>query len=116
MASDVRRLRRDVDRIERGIGRRYPSELKQRIAAYVRTRRSEGANWSAIALEIGGPPAQTLARWCAPNDDSAGALVPVDVVQVTPVRAAIIAIVSPTGWRLEGLDVEDAVAVLRALG
>jgi hypothetical protein len=118
MTSDVRGLRRDVGRLERGIGRRYPTALKDRIIAYARSRRDEGASWVAIVDEIGGPPCQTLLRWCSvedgANNDAARALVPVGLVAPSS-RDAIITIVSPSGWRLEGVELADAVAILRTL-
>jgi hypothetical protein len=119
MSSDARVLRHEVEQRERGVGRRYPADLRQRITAYARARRADGASWATIASEIGGPPSQTLMRWCADDVEveSAGALVPVEIIApMTPAPAAVIAIVSPTGWRLEGLELADAVALLRALG
>ena len=120
MVSDARALRREVERVERGVGRRYPASLKSRITAYARSRRSEGASWSAIVAEIGGPRYETLTRWCAVDegsDDDAhvGALVPVEIV-APATRDMMIAVVSPNGWRLEGLELSDAVAILRTLG
>lgn len=117
MASDARALRREVERRERGVGRRYPTDLRERIVEYARARRADGGSWASIVSEIGGPPSQTLMRWCTDDIESAGALVPVDIIApMAPAPGASIAIVSPTGWRLEGLELAEAVAVLQALG
>lgn len=57
--------------------------------------------------------ADALRRWSRAPRGSTGAMVPVEVV-APPVSDDIV-VVSPSGWRLEGLDIRDAVAVLRAL-
>ena len=106
-------LKRAIGRLERGRGRRYPTPLRERIDAYVAQRRSKGASWARIGDELD-VPWETLRRWSRSPRASTSAMVPVEVV-APPVSDDIVAVVSPSGWRLEGLDMRDAVAVLRAL-
>ena len=105
-------LKRTIGRLERGRGRRYPAALRGRIDAYVARRREQGASWAAIGDELD-VPLETLRRWS--KTPRVSAMVPVEVVAPTVDSDDIVAVVSPSGWRLEGLDVRDAVAVLRAL-
>jgi hypothetical protein len=63
-----------------------------------------------LAIELG-VAAGTILRW---TQGGTRALVPVQVVpDQTP---TCIAIVSPSGFRIEGLTLADAVSVLRELG
>lgn len=110
---ELERLKREIGRLERGRGRRYPTELRERIGAYAISRRAEGATWATISDELE-VPWETLRRWSV-GTRSAAAMVPVEVVSSSVVAEPVVAVVSPTGWRLEGLDVREAVAVLRAL-
>ena len=108
-------LKRMIDRLERGRGRRYPAALRERIDAYVARRREQGASWAALGDELD-VPWETLRRWS--RTPRASVMVPVEVVAPTVGSVGsddVVAVVSPSGWRLEGLDVRDAVAVLRAL-
>lgn len=107
-------LRRELQAQHRGRGKRYPVELKARATAYAKRRHDAGASYAVIAEELG-LGFETVRRWCIDAEPTPprSALVPVEVV--TESRTPI-AIVSPSGFRLEGLDVAEAVAALRALG
>ena len=77
-------------------------------------RRDEGASWATIADEVG-LWFETLRRWCAREDAGpATSIVPVEVVDEEE-RAEVV-FVSPSGFRLVGLDAASAVAALKALG
>lgn len=110
---ELEQLKREVGRLERGRGRRYPCALRERIVRYARSRRAEGHSWARIGEELS-MPWETLRRWSRVGESSK-AMVPVEVVPAAVVAEGGVAVVSPTGWRLEGLDVREAVAVLRAL-
>ena len=100
-------LKREVDAVERRYrGQRYPTELRERLIEYARGRREHGASWTRIGAEVGvrGP---TLRRWCGAEVDP---LVPVRVVGPSGV-----AVVSPAGWRVEGLSAAEAAAFIRAM-
>ena len=110
--SELSELKRRIGRLDRGRGRRYPAALRERIECYVSARRNFGLSWDSLSEELG-VPAKTLIRWLSDADREATALVPVEVVDAVA-EARTVAVVSPSGWRLEGLDVAEAVAVLRA--
>ena len=96
-----------------GRGKRYPWELKARITEFAQERRGEGASWAQIAEDVG-IAFETLRRWCIATGATSRAMVPVHVVSDEAERS--VSIVSPTGYRIEGISLRDAVAVLRALG
>jgi hypothetical protein len=105
-------LRCAIAAVKRRRVRRYPSKLKARITAWVAKRRAGGAWWCDVARPLG-IPAQTLVRWSAPRAAAGIAVVPVDVIGAPPLGT--VTLVSPTGLRIEGVAVADAIAVLRAL-
>ena len=110
MSSESQRLRDALSRVGRGRGKRVPGELRERVTAYARKRRQGGASLAQLAQETG-LSQETLRRWCS---EAAGtALVPVHVVADAASRPVVV--VSPSGYRLEGLELDEAVAVLRAL-
>ncbi len=109
-------LKRELAKHEKGRGKRYPVELKARLVAHAEARRRAGVSYAEIADELG-LAFETIRRWCIartprPTSARSAALVPVEVISAP--HAAVV-IVSPSGFRLEGLDVAEAVAVLRAL-
>jgi hypothetical protein len=97
-----------------GRGKRYPRDLKARIIEFARARRGEGASWERISDELG-ISYETGRRWClAAEAKTSRAMVPVRVVAEGTDRPVTIA--SPSGYSIEGLTLQQAVAVLRALG
>jgi len=95
-------------------GKRYPAELKARVVEFARARRSEGASWGEISADLG-VAFETVRRWClAAGARSSHALVPVHVVPERVER--LVSVASPSGYRIEGLTLPDAVAALRELG
>jgi transposase-like protein len=107
-------LRAALGSHEPGRGKRYPRELKARIIEHARARRGEGVSWARIAQELG-LAFETIRRWCvAVEAKPSRSMVPVRVVAEADERA--VSVVSPAGHRIEGLTLQQAVAVLRALG
>jgi hypothetical protein len=115
MADELKRLRRELSRGERGRGKRYDEGLKQRTIAWAMKRRREGASWSVIAdeLSIG---FDTVRRWCVTVKSSKSrALVPVRIVTgATESRG--VSVVSASGHRVDGLSLAEAATILRELG
>ena len=109
----------------RGPGKYYPDELRARIADWARRRiaRGESVSSSALALAL---DRRTLTTWLQKHGDVAErvrraaehapvALVPVEIVDAPPASATSITLVSPSGYRLEGLTLDDAVRTLARL-
>jgi transposase-like protein len=120
MDEQVRELRAKVSRVQQGrppTAVRYPVTIRRRVTALARRRQAGGADVTAIAREIGVAP-WTLALWL--RRPRRAVMRTVDVVPDAP-RATDAAgsgpvVITPQGLRVEGLDREGLVAVLRALG
>jgi hypothetical protein len=119
MDRDARKLRRTVARLQEGQARtavRYPGDLRQRVMAFARRRQRQGADVTAIAREVGVAP-WTLALWL--RRPVAAHVRAVDVVpDAVPVAGGPEAgpvLITPRGFRVEGLDRDGLVALLRAL-
>ena len=106
-------LRRDLARVETGRGRRYPAELRARVVSWANGRRVEGASWEEIKRELG-QRFDTVRRWCVDGTETKD-LVPVRVVATT-VPARALSVVSPMGFRIDGLTPAEAAALLREIG
>jgi transposase-like protein len=118
MTDEIRALKRDLGRGERGRGKRYPAALKQRVVRWALQRKVGGATWPAIAeeLDLG---LDTVRRWCIAAEGCerpSRALVPVRVVSRPAATGATASVVSLSGWRVDGLTVAEAAAMLRTLG
>jgi hypothetical protein len=109
-------LRRELARVEKGRGKRYPEQLRTRVMAWAAGRRAAGASWQQIKRELG-QRFDTVRRWCTTDTAAASrtrALVPVRIVRDEPAVRAV-AVVSPTGFRVDGLTLSEAAALLREL-
>ena len=107
-----RELRRRVARLKRDRpGFRFSTTLRAEITAWVAKQRERGAWWCELSRAIG-VPEQTLKRWAAPCV-TASVVLPVEVIDAPPVGT--VTLVSPTGLRIEGVAVADAIAILRGL-
>ena len=113
MSKQLARVRGMVAAHEAGRGKRYPVEVQREVVRYARARRAAGASWTAIADELG-LWFETVRRWCSKAEAAVGAIVPVEVVEDRYVSD--VGIVSPSGFRLVGLEPAAAVAALKALG
>ena len=108
MENEMRTLRATLARREGGRGRRFAPELRHQIAEVRRRLRGEGKSWHRIGREIG-LPGETVRRLC---ERAAPGFAPVEVVNDA---ASSLVVVAPGGYRVEGLDVETAVALLARL-
>ena len=106
-------LRRELDRVGGRRGPCFTPDLKQRATAWIVKRRAEGMTVAELASELG-LASGTVLKWSA-GAKSARALVPVEVVEDRN-SARTVSIVSPAGFRVEGLSLFEAAALLRALG
>lgn len=104
-------LRRELDRVEGRRGPCFPEDLKQRARAWILRRRSEGVTVAVLAAELG-LSSGTVLKWSA--GATTRALVPVEVVPEPHERT--VSVVSPSGFRVEGMSLVEAAALLRALG
>jgi hypothetical protein len=98
MDRELQVLRRRLDSIPRGRGRRIPIALRERVVAWMTVRRVQRDWWCELARELG-IPASTLKRWTTPRAEGARPLRPVQVIEEPPCRT--LTIVSPSGLRIE---------------
>ena len=93
----------------------FPRDLKERTAAWLAEQRAAGATVAELATELG-LASGTVLRCSASKARPSRALVPVEIV-AEPIAASSMSIVSPSGFRIEGLSfTDDAVRLLEALG
>lgn len=98
---------------------RFPARLRQAIVLYARKHRATGARVHAIARSLGLNPS-TLCGWLACEGRRGGfRRVRVVAPRAATPRAGAVAqaavLVTPRGYRVEGLAPEHVVALLRAL-
>ena len=111
-------LRREVLACERGRGKRYPEALRHRLRRWIRRRAVSGVSLREIAAEVG-LSAETVRRWNEEAATASTALVRVEVderVAADPAAPHHLTLVSPAGYRLERLTIEQAAAILRVVG
>jgi predicted transcriptional regulator len=87
------------------------AELKRRAAAWIVKERAAGRTVSELARELG-IVAGTVLRWSA--GASVRQMVPVRVV-ADAAGAKTVSVVSPSGFRIEGVTLAEATLVLREL-
>jgi hypothetical protein len=117
MDHELRTLRRELGRSERGRGIWYPDPLRERIAAWARARRADGATLREIASEVG-VCAASLRRWTLATT-SAPALLPIEVVKdPDPIDhpSEHLRITTAAGHKIEGLTIADTIELARVLG
>jgi hypothetical protein len=119
MNRELIELRRELARVERGRGRRYPEQLRVRVTQWTRVQRQRGASWKAIGRELKIAP-ESLRRWTLAALQREPELVPVEVVADADDEAAghgqRLRVVTRVGHRIEGLSLADVVELVRVLG
>jgi hypothetical protein len=107
-----------------GRGRRYDAVERARAVCRTKRLRAEGATWAQV-VSATGVSEPTLRRWLEvaggvdagahEGPDPGPAVLPVVVREQTRGGKAGLALVSPSGFRLEGLGLVEALQALRAL-
>jgi hypothetical protein len=106
-------LRRALLRHRPGRGKLYAPDVQAGVVEFARVRRDEGASYKQVATELG-LRFETVRRWCM-GAVAARTLKRVEIVDDSRASRVGVCIVCPSGHRLEGLTLEDAITVLRAL-
>ena len=100
---------------------RLSADLRARAAAYACRRKAEGRTASVIAEELG-VSQPTVGRWLEQGSGTAIVVArssrprALREVVVEPRCGAALSVVSPSGYRVEGVSLEEAATLLRALG
>ena len=108
---------------ERGPGFRYPAEFRRRVVRYA-ARRLVQTTTTAVTREVG-LSGVTIKRWRdAPSrqeeetvsvERAAQAMVPVRITGMEPTvgAAGSVAVITPSGWRVEGLSLTEVIELLK---
>ena len=110
---EAEHLRRELDRVGARRGPCFSEDLKRRATAWIVKRRAAGVRVAEVAAELGLAQG-TVLSWSA-RARATHSLVPVEVV-TEPSAEKTVSVVSPSGFRIEGLSLLEAAALLRAVG
>lgn len=105
---EAKEVRRELEGLGRGKTTRIPRATRERALAYTRQERSRGQSWDAIAQELG-LSSSGLQRWWK-ADAGSSRLRRVRLVAAAP--SGGVAVVSPRGYRIEGLSLDQALSLL----
>ena len=115
MDHETSRLKRELARVEKGRGKRYPAELRVRVVRWAQRRRAAGASWQQLKRELG-QRFDTVRRWCTTSKTPTTRVLLTVSVVTEQSSARSVALVSPSGFRLEGITLAEAAALLREFG
>lgn len=124
MEERARTIRREVKSRQWKLGRRgYPREVRELVVGYAEARQRQGAKPGLIARELG-MAVQTIQNWLGGKDErereggdeNRWREVRVEAQTEDDGRVERVTLVTPQGYRIEGLQVGEVVEVLRRLG
>jgi transcriptional regulator with XRE-family HTH domain len=114
MESRLAEVRRAIAALgKRGRTTPVPQAVREQVLQYAAAERARGKSWQVLAREIG-LSASGLQRWM--QGRTPPRLQRVRVVADRAPQEILVTLVSPAGYRLEGLELEQALAALRQLG
>lgn len=113
-AQEFQQVAKEQLRGRTGRSIRYSPELRKRAIDFVMKRRAEGVSLRNAAGMLG-VNVNSISRWMKPKKDVP--LKPVRVVeeQRTSSGCEKLVLVTPQGFRIEGLDIKSLAALLQAL-
>jgi len=115
---ETKQIRNDVAKLRPDKRRRYPDELRRRILGWVARAMAAGQLESECSKAIG-VKAWRFTMWrrleasAARADGEPLALVPIEVPSQP--MGSVISLIAPSGYRVEGLSLEQVAALLREL-
>jgi hypothetical protein len=115
MDDRLRSVRERVRQLQRGRSKRsvrYPAEVRAVAGAYAREQRARGVSLNRIARDLG-VQWNTLRLWLL--DSRPRRLRPVVVQDAAVTVLPTCTLVTPQGFRVEGLDASSLATLLRAL-
>src|SRR5579871_2158740 len=115
LAEQGHRLRSEILRLQVGQARRYEPKLKRRILAWVERARRDGMSERECSKRLGIPQRRFSIWRSHQHAHPPTKLVEVEVEHEEPVAPITFAIASPSGYRIDGLTLEQAIAFMRAL-
>jgi hypothetical protein len=115
LAEEGTKLRIQLVRMGSAHGRRYTPGLRKLILAWVDRAKLDGMRESECARLLG-IPTRRFAQWRALAEQTnwRKMLVPVEITkEATP--SARLVFIAPSGYRLDGVTIEQAITLMRAL-
>ena len=106
-------MRRALEWLPAGNGRRYSAEMKAAIRRAAEKQRLKGASWSAIATALR-MPMETVRRFVADGAGSDDGFVAIEVAGAAS-KVGGLTLTTASGERIEGLDVGIAAELVRRL-
>lgn len=113
MSDDVRRLRSVLAGLRQGHGRRYEATVRAEIGRVAGQLRKDGATWNAVGKALGLPLETARRFWMDGGERGREGFVPVEVERITDVRRPVL--ITRSGHRVEGLDLESLTTLLARL-
>ena len=95
-----------------GLSRRYSRELRRDAVAYLKRQKVEGSTHERVASELG-IANWTLSRWVR-EAEKRSVVVAVEVTETE--ESATATLLTPHGYRIEGLTEEGLVRLVERLG
>lgn len=111
---EIRRLRVRLGRMDRGRGKRYSAELRQRIGRAATELRRRDQSWQGIGAFLG-IPHETVRRFTGASTVGGRRKRFVPVVVEEDAGAGACVLITPGGYRVEGLDVAAMAELIRRL-
>jgi hypothetical protein len=94
---------------------RVPANVREIVLEYAREQRAAGVSWREIAMAVG-LSSTVIKRWASIEKRPSKKVVPVAVRDDhSPNGNHALALVMPTGIRLEGLTANEAAEILKTL-
>jgi len=117
MESEARVIRDMVAALDRRLPTTpYPAEIRHRVGRYAQRRRDQGCSWHAIARETG-ISINALQKWTAAVRESRPptGLVPVQIRPCSEETIPAPVLITPGGYRVEGLDLAGCALLLQSV-
>ena len=117
MDEEIRRLRTEARRLAQGKPRsqvRYPDAFRRAAVIVARRRQEGGGSVMRLAREIG-VSEPTLTKWLRPPSPGLRPVAVMERPAPVPPAGGSPVLIMPTGVRVEGLERDALIAVLRAL-
>lgn len=107
-----RKQAREENRGRTGLARRYSRQLRLDAVAYLNRKKRDDVSVDSVASELG-VSNWSLSRW-ARESESLGEVVPVEVTASEESKE--LSLVTPGGYRVEGLSEERLLRLVERLG
>ena len=107
MRDDIRKLQAIVAELPRGKGKRFPAAVRTEVGRIASELRGEGASWQKIGATLG-ININSIRRFC---DEQTGTFTRVEVIE----EESRPVLVSPSGYRIEGLSMVGLTELLARL-